>query len=52
MGKDPSHANIYSIWWENNDPSTGILGLRLTGVTKPITSVNVSVDILYKKRLQ
>lgn len=52
MGKDPYHTNIYSIWWENNDPSTGILGLRLTGVTKPITSVNISVDILYKKRLQ
>ena len=51
MGKDPYHANIYGIWWENNDPLTGILHLKVTGVTKPITSINISVDILYKKRL-
>lgn len=52
MGIDPYHTNIYSIWWENNDPSTGILGLRMTAVTKPITNINVSVDILYKKQLR
>ena len=51
-GIDPYHTNIYSIWWENNDPSTGILGLRMTAVTKPITNINVSVDILYKKQLR
>ena len=50
-GKDPYHANIYGIWWENNDPSTGILNLKVTAVTKPITSIMISVDILYKKKL-
>lgn len=49
-----SYGNICSIYWNNNDPSTGFLKLRLAAVTKdiPRNGIKVSVDILYKKRLQ
>ena len=52
VAANPQNSNICSICWYNNDPSTGKLDLRLAAVTKKIISVGISVDILYKKRLQ
>ena len=55
QGSNPQHAAIYGIWWENNDPSTGMLHLKVTRVTNPVkgnVSPIVSIDVLYKKRLQ
>ena len=49
---NPQNSNICSICWYNNDPSTGRVDLRLAAVTKKIISVGISVDILYKKKLQ
>lgn len=48
-----SYGNICSIYWNNNDPSTGFLKLRLAAVTKaiPRNGVKVSADVLYKKQL-
>ena len=53
---NPQNANICSIAWKNNDPSTGVLVLRVAALTNQNTSVvnstGISVDILYKKPLE
>lgn len=53
---NPQNANICSIAWKNNDPSTGVLILRVAALTNKNTSVvnstGISVDILYKKQLE
>lgn len=46
----PKNANIYGIWWQNNDTSTGNLYLKVTGLDDAATSIKTSVDILYKRK--
>lgn len=52
-GTNCRYANICSIYWDNNDPSTGKLKLRVAS-SKQIDSrigMSVSFDVLYKKQL-
>lgn len=44
-------TNICSVYWNNNDPSTGYLKLRVSS-SQNIPSTRVSADILYKKKLR
>ena len=46
----PKNANIYGIWWKNNDPTTGNLYLKATALDANAEHIHVSVDILYKKK--
>lgn len=45
----PKNANIFGIWWDNNDPHTGNLYLKLTGLGGDANNIKTSVDILYRK---
>ena len=50
-GSNYACTNICSVYWNNNDPSTGFLKLRVSS-SKNIPSTRVSADILYKKKLR
>ena len=47
---NPKNANIYGIWWQGNDPKSGILYLKLTALDAAASNIKTSVDILYKKK--
>lgn len=49
-GSNYACTNICSVYWNNNDPSTGFLKLRVSS-SKDIPGTRVSADILYKKQL-
>lgn len=50
-GSNFACTNICSVYWNNNDPSTGFLKLRVSS-SKNIPYTYVSADILYKKKLR
>lgn len=50
-GSNYACTNICSVYWNNNDPSTGFLKLRVSS-SKDIPGTRVSADILYKKKLR
>lgn len=50
-GSNYACTNICSVYWNNNDPSTGFLKLRVSS-SKTIPSTRISADILYKKKLR
>lgn len=47
---NPKNANIYGIWWQGNDPKSGVLYLKLTALDAAANNIKTSVDILYKKK--
>lgn len=47
---NPKNANIYGIWWQGNDPKSGVLYLKLTALDAAASNIKTSVDILYKKK--
>jgi len=47
---NPKNANIYGIWWQGNDPKSGVLYLKLTALDAAVSNIKTSVDILYKKK--
>lgn len=50
-GSNFACTNICSVYWNNNDPSTGFLKLRVSS-SKAISGTRISADILYKKKLR
>lgn len=50
-GSNFACTNICSVYWNNNDPSTGFLKLRVSS-SQNIPRTYVSADILYKKKLR
>lgn len=48
---NPKNANIYGIWWQGNDPTSGILYLKLTALDAAANNIRTSIDILYKKKI-
>lgn len=46
---NPENANIFGVWWDNNNPAEEKLHVRVTALDKPAISVMVTVHILYKK---
>ena len=52
-GTNCRYANICSIYWDNNDPSTGKLKLRVASSEQIDSRIGMSVsfDVLYKKQL-
>lgn len=46
---NPENANIFGIWWDEDDPSREELHLRVTALDKQADSVMVTVHILYRK---
>ena len=48
---NPKNANIYGIWWQGNDPKSGVLYLKLTALDDAVNNIKTSIDILYKKKI-